>query len=150
MFRRTLAFAVLAIVIAACGSAATNPPSDTQPPGATATPAETQGGGETTPPNAGDLEATARALVPPGSTETGKFEVGGFFQLYLTSTTSMQDLETFWDQKLAALGINVVGKFTAEGTLTYSFTNPDGGIVASPDTSGGSDTVVVIAVGTSS
>ena len=157
MFLRFGALAVLAIAIAACSGTPTTGPGATETPGsvatetpgagATETPGETQGG-QTNPP-AGDLEATARALVPPGSTETGKFEAGGFFQLYLTSTTSIQDLEAFWDQKIPSLGMTVAGKFTLEGTISYTSTNPDGVITASPDSASGG-VVIVIALGTSS
>ena len=111
------------------------------------TPAETQDG-QTNPP-AGDLEATARALVPPGSTETSKFEAGGFFQLTLTSTTSIGDLEAFWDQKIPSLGLTLAVKSTAQGILTYAFTNPDGAISAVPDEAGGG-VVIGIQVGTGS
>lgn len=150
MPKRILALAVLAVVLAACGSAAT-PPSGTQPPGTEApTESATDGGGVTAPPNAGDLEATARALVPPGATETGHLETGGVFQLYLTSAMSLADLEAFFDQKIPSLGITVSGKFTVSGTLTYAFTNPEGGIVAGEDTSGAGGTSIIISVGSAS
>jgi len=156
MSRQILGLAVAAIVLAACGGTATGtpggttPPGETQAPGETATPAETQDGGETTPPNAGDIEAKARALVPPGSTELGTGSFGGAFQITVTNPMSVAELEAFWDQKIPSLGMTVSGKFTAAGTLTIAITNPDGGIVAGEDSSGSGETTIVISLGTSS
>ena len=152
MFKRIAALAVCAIAIAACSGTPTTEtpgPGGTETPGAgaTETPGATQGG-QTNPP-AGDLEALARALVPPGSTETQKVEIGGFFQLYITSTMSLAELEAFWDSKIPSLGMTLAGKFTGSGSLTISITNPDGGIVATEDTSAG-NVGIVIALGTSS
>jgi hypothetical protein len=87
--------------------------------------------------------------VPDGSTEVSKVQVGALFQLTVTNPKSIQELESFWDAKIPSLGITVSGKFTSGGTLTYSLTNPDGGIVASPDSSG-SGTLIVIGLGVTS
>ncbi len=144
MFQRIGALALLAIVIGACSGNPTTAPQGTETPGpaATETPGATQEG-QTNPPPAGDLEATARALVPPGSSETSKFEAGGVFQLYLTSTMSLEELESFWDAKIPSQGMKVEGKFSGSGGVTYIFSNPDGGIVASPDPSAGGFGIVI-------
>jgi hypothetical protein len=151
MFKRIGALAVLAVVVFACSGSPT-----TQTPGVGATdtpgaaPTDTPAAGQTTPPNASDIEAKVRALVPDGSTEVGKTEIGGLFQLTLTSPKSLQELEAFWDQKIPSLGMNLAGKFTAGGVLTIAISNPDGGIVAGEDTSGSGLTSIVISLGTSS
>lgn len=152
MLKRIGALTVLAVVAFACsgspttqtpGAGATETPGGAaaETPGAAAT--ETPAAGQTNPPNAGDIEAKVRALVPDGSTEIGKAQVGGLFQLTVTSPKSIQELEAFWDQKIPSLGITVSGKFTSGGVLTYSLTNPDGGIVATPGSSGGGSEIVI-------
>jgi len=155
MTRFFAALALIAVVIAACSGTT---PQTTAPagggtpvPGGETTPAPTSGGGgaQTPAPNASDAEAKARALVPDGSTETGHLETGGLFQIYLTNPKSVKDLEAFWDAKIPQAGLTQSGKFEASGAVTYAFTNPDGGILASPDPSG-SGTTIVISVGTSS
>jgi hypothetical protein len=151
MFKRIGALTVLAAVLFACGGSPTAP----QTPGAGATenpggvPTDTPAAGQTTPPNAGDIEAKVRALVPDGSTEIAKAQIGGLFQLTVTNPKSVAELEAFWDQKIPSLGITVGGKFTTSGVLQYALTNPDGGIVASPSSSG-SGTDIVISLGLSS
>ncbi|HEY6058228.1 MAG TPA: hypothetical protein VIV06_09350 [Candidatus Limnocylindrales bacterium] len=163
MIRRFGALAVLVLVVAACGGSATSAPGATQTAGAEATQAEatqaeatqaaateTEGSAPTNPPNASDLEGKARALVPDGSTEVSKLEIGGAFQLSVTTTKSLEELEAFWDQKIPSLGMTVSGKFTAGDTLTFAVTNPDGGIVAAKDSSGSGQTTIVISLGTSS
>jgi hypothetical protein len=151
MFKRIGALAVLAVVVFACGGSptATQTPGSgaTEPPGGTAT--DTPAPGQTTPPNAGDIEAKVRALVPDGSTEVGKVEVGGLFQLSLTNPKSVQELEAFWDQKIPSLGMTVAGKFTSGAILTISIPDPPGGIVAGPDENTGT-TSIVISLGPSS
>jgi hypothetical protein len=151
MFKRIGALMVLAAVLFACGGS----PTATQTPGAGATEnpggaaTDTPAAGQTTPPNAGDIEAKVRALVPDGSTEVGKVQVGSLIQLTLTNPKSLQELESFWDQKIPSLGMTVAAKSTVQGTLIYSITNPDGGIVAGPDPSG-SGTTMTISLGLSS
>lgn len=149
MFKRIGALTVLAAVLFACGGSptATQTPGAgaTEPPGGTATDTPA---GQTAPPFAGDLEATARALVPPGSTETQKIEAGGVFQLYVTSTTSIADLESFYDSKLPSVGAKDVAKINSSGSLTYGFTNPDGTVIATTDSASGG-TFIIIGVGSS-
>jgi hypothetical protein len=151
MLKLVLASTVLAALLVACSAGAPATPSA---PAATPTPGATQaapsptppGSGNTTPAaNTGNAEAIVRALVPPGATEVSKVETGDFFSLSLSSSQSIAELEAFFDQKLPSTGVTVSGKFTAAGTLTIAFTNPDGGITATPDGSGG--TLVVITAG---
>ena len=150
MSRLFAGLAIVAVLIAACSG--TTPQSTATPgsgatPGTEATPTPAGGGGQTNPPNAGDMEAKARSLVPDGSTETGHLETGGIFQIYLTNPKSIKDLEAFWDAKIPQTGLTLSGKFEAGGAVTYAFSNPDGGIVASPDSSGNGQTTIVISVG---
>lgn len=147
--KRIGALAVVAVVVFACSGSPTN-----QTPGAGAT--DTPGGAatdtpgdQTPPPFSGDLAATARALAPPGSTETQKIEAQGVFQLYLMSTMSIADLESFYDAKLPSVGAKDVAKVTSSGSVTYGFTNPDGTVIATTDSAGGG-TLIIIGVGTSS
>jgi hypothetical protein len=149
MTRRFAALALIAAFMTACsGSTSTTPPAGaaTATPGAQATPepGSSGGGGATTPaPNAGDNEAKARALVPDGSTETAHVASGGIFQVYLTNPKSVKELEAFWDAKIPQTGLTQSGKFEVNGSVTYAFTNPDGGIVAGPDSSGTGSTIVI-------
>lgn len=152
MSRSFVALALIAALIAACSG---TPTQTTSPAGATATPSTEAtpvpgggGGGATQTPaqNASDNEAKARALVPDGSSETGHLASGGIFQIYLTNPKSVKDLEAFWDAKIPQAGLTQTGKFEASGSVTYTFSNPDGGIVAAPD-SGGSGSTIVISVG---
>jgi hypothetical protein len=141
------ALALIAVLIAACsGSTTTTPPAGataTAGTEATATSAGGGGGAQTPAPNAGDNEAKARALVPDGSTETAHLATGGIFQVYVTNPKSVKELEAFWDAKIPQVGLTQSGKFEANGAVTYGFTNPDGGIVASPDSSGNGTTIVI-------
>jgi hypothetical protein len=69
------------------------------------------------------------------------------YQLSLTSTMTVDQLEAFWDERIPSLGMTLTGKFTSGGVLTIAITNPDGGIVAAPDGDGGVG--IVISLGTS-
>jgi hypothetical protein len=151
MTRRFAALALIAALIAACSG---NSPQTTAPaggggatatPGTEATPAPGGGGGggQTPAPNAGGNEAKARALVPDGSTETGHAASGNVFLIYLTNPKSVKELEAFWDAKIPQAGLTKSSKFEANGAVTYAFSNPDGGIVASPDSSGTGSTIVI-------
>ena len=140
---------VVALILSACSSGAPGAtvPGVTQQPAATAD-APTGAPVVTNPPvNPASLEARVRALVPPGSSETQVAQVGNSYSLYLTNSSSLDQLEAFWDQAIPAQGLTLAGKFESAGTLTYSVTNPDGGIVVTPDGSGGH--AIVISLGTS-
>ncbi len=168
MSQRFLAGVMLATLLAACsGSPASAPtPGPTGAPGPGATPTPVVPGatptpvvpgatdpaptpaGPTNPLNSGDLEALVRSLVPPGSTEVTHIEVGGLYQLHLTSTSTIDQLEAFWDQAIPAAGMTLEGKYTAGGTLTIGISNPDGGIIVTPDESG--QLFIAISLGISS
>ncbi len=147
MHKRIWAFAIIAVMIAACSGspAATSTPASqptaTEEPGATA--------GQTTPPNTGDLKAKAQALLPSDATVISEVTVGGAYSVTATSKKSVAELTAFWEQKLKDLGITQTGKTEAGGSLVLAFTNPDGGIVAGTDTSSG-ETTIAISLGTSS
>ena len=138
---RVFAAFLLVATITACSGGGPAPTS--LPPGATpgtvATPV---------PGGARDPQTIVLALVPPGSTEVSRSTVGNLFSVILSSQSSLADLESFFDQKLAALGLAGSGKFNVANTLTYAFTNPDGGIVVAPGDNGGQ--TITISAGTSS
>jgi hypothetical protein len=123
------------------GSQTTTPPAATNPPNVTAEPGTAQ-------PNAGSNEQRARALIPPGATEVSAGSIGNSYQLTLTSDQTLAELEAFWAQAIPAAGLHSTGQFTADGTLTIAFANPDGGIVAANDLSGEQGVTIVISVGT--
>jgi hypothetical protein len=125
-------------------------PGVTNPPGATAgttagAPTQPPAGTPIPQPNGGDLEAKVRSLVPPGSTEVTAAAVGGSFSVTVNNPGPLDQLEAFWDQKIPTAGVTQTGKVEAGGTLTYGFTDPDGGIVAAPNGSGGF--VITISLG---
>jgi hypothetical protein len=147
---RLLAVAVLGAVLAACGGTTSSGPSrapatigTVATPGGAGTPAAATPG-----PGARDPETIVLALVPPGATEVSRSTIGNLFTVTLSSSSSLADLESFFDQKLASLGMSGAGKFNVANTLTYAFTNPDGGIVVAPGDNGGN--VITISAGTSS
>ena len=149
VMQRVAAGVALAVMLSACSSGApgATAPGVTQQPGATvAVPTPPPVGTVNPQPNVGDLEAGVRALVPPGSSETQFSQVGGNYSLYLTNSTPIDQLEAFWDQAIVAQGLTLAGKFEQAGTLTYSFSNPVGGIVVTQDGSGGQ--AIVISLGT--
>ena len=99
-------------------------------------------------PNSGDNKTKARALIPPGATQVNEVVVGNSYTVQVSSNQSLDQLATFWAQAIPAAGLQESGRFTAADTLTIAFTNPDGGIVASADSSSGF-VLVTISVGTS-
>jgi hypothetical protein len=142
MMKRILTSAALALVVAACssGTVPTAPAGVPTVPGGLPTgvptlpPVGTPGN---PPPNGGNLESQVRSLVPPGSTEVQSASLGGSFSVTVTNPGPLDQLEAFWDQTIPAVGVTQTGKVEAGGTLTYGFTDPDGGIVAAPNGSGG-------------
>jgi hypothetical protein len=142
--RRFFIGSLLAASLLACSSASPTPtPAGATPaPGITAAP----NSGPTAAP-AGDNQALARALVPAGASNVTEASVGNMRQIYATSSQTIEQLQAFWEQAIPANGMVIGGSFPSAGTLTIAFTNPDGGIVAAPDPSGGIS--IVISVGTS-
>ena len=156
---RHLGFVVcVSALLLACSSGPAAPtPGSQQTPGSQPTPPQAATSvpnppAQQTPgapqPNAGDNESRARALIPPGASEVGEASFGGAYQLSLTSTQSLEQLDAFWAQAIPAAGMQLTGRFTVEGTLTIAVSNPDGGIVAARDASTGV-TTIVISLGTS-
>ena len=139
----------LAVLVAGCSTPATpTPGSEGTPAPAQATP-DTGGGQATagTEPNTGDNKSKAESLVPDGATQLSEITVGNSYTVQVTSTKSLDELGSFWTQAIPNAGLTETGRFTAEGTLTIAFTNPDGGIGASQDPSSGS-VIITISVGT--
>jgi hypothetical protein len=154
MHRLIWLLAVAALILAACSGApaATTPGSQaTEPPGATSTPGsgeQTEPGGTTPQPNTGDNKAKAQALIPTGCSQISEFTSGGNYTVSLSCTQTVEQMAAFWTTAIPAAGLTESGRFSAAGTLTIAFTNPDGGITAAADTSTNT-TVVTISVGTS-
>ena len=150
---RFLGLAALALVVIACGGGA-NPTATpasqiTQPPGATQPPGVTQPPGAATPqPNSGDNKSKAQALIPPGaSAPLNEITVGSNYTVQVTSTMTLDQLAAFWATAIPQAGLTEAGRYSAEGTLIISLTNPDGGITASGTDEG---VLITISIGTSS
>ena len=157
MPRPLTAFAVLALVVGACGggAAATSAPTvapgepaaTEAPAGATEAPAATTSGGGGGGTAAGDLKALAQNLTPPGSTETGHLEAEGVYQLYLTTTQNLDQLKAFYDGKAASIPIKEYTKLDASGSLYIGGAEPVLAVIAAPDPANGNQMTVVISVG---
>ena len=160
MPRPLTAFAVLALVVGACGggAAATSAPTvaagepastEAAPPEVTEAPAETTsgGGGGGSGQSADSLKALAQELTPAGSTETGHLETEGVYQLYLTTTQNLDQLKAFYDGKAASIPIKDYTKVDASGSLYIGGSDPVLGIIAAPDPANNNVMTVVISVG---
>lgn len=136
----------IALVVVACGGGGVATPTPgsqaTLPPVATATP----GGAPTAQPNTGDSKSLARMLIPPGATQLNEVQIGNSYTVQLSSTQSLEQLAAFWTGAIPAAGLTETGRFPGDGSLVIAFSNPDGGITASP-TEGG--IFITISVGTS-
>jgi hypothetical protein len=147
----------ITVVLAACSAGSTSssaPGSAGTPPAAASTPAPgdaTPAGGQATAAapqqNAGDNKSRARALIPNGATQLTEVASGNVYSVQVSSTQSLDELGSFFTQAIPAAGLHETGRFTADGSLTIAFTNPDGGIVATEDPSSGG-VIVTISVGT--
>jgi hypothetical protein len=132
---------MLTIFILACGGGR---PTITQAPGG---PTQPPAGTTQQPPlpGLGDNMSKARALVPPNSTEHSDSTAGSNVSIVVVTTQTLEQLGAFYQQQIPAAGMTETGRFTLGETLTISFTNPDGGIVAVVDPSQG--VIVTISVG---
>lgn len=157
MPRTLTALAVIALVAGACGgggaaattapTVAPNEPAATEPAAtaeATEGAAATTSGGTT---SNSDLKALAQQLTPPGSTETSHLEATGVYQLYLTTTQSLDQLKAFYDGKAASIPIKEYTKVDVSGSLYIGGTDPVLGIIAAPDPANGGQFTVIISVG---
>src|SRR6185369_2452375 len=157
MPRTLTALAVIALVVGACGggggAATTAPTVAPNEPAATeaaATAEATEGAAATTSggsQSADALKALAQQLTPPGSTETGHLEATGVYQLYLTTTQSLDQLKAFYDGKAASIPIKDYSKVDASGSLYIGGSDPVLGIIAAPDPANGGQFTVIISVG---
>jgi hypothetical protein len=156
---RLTTLAVIALVLGACGgggAAATGAP--TVAPGepaateaaataeVTEAPADT-GSGAGSSQSADALKALAQQLTPPGSTETGHLEASGVYQLYLTTTQSLDQLKAFYDGKAASIPIKDYTKVDASGSLYIGGSDPVLAIIAAPDPQNAGQFSVIISVG---
>jgi hypothetical protein len=161
MPRTLTALAVIALAVGACGgggAAATTAPTAapaTQAPATAETteaPADTgsgsgSGGGSGSSQSADSLKALAQQLTPPSSTETGHLEANGVYQLYLTTTQSLDQLKAFYDAKAASIPIKEYTKVDASGSLYIGGSDPVIGIIAAPDPANAGQFSVIISVG---
>lgn len=158
MSRSLIGLAVLALVVGACGGGAAATSAPTVAPGepaATAAPAEATQGAEATTSGGGigggvsadALKALAAQLTPPGATETGKLESTGVFQLYLTTTMSIDQLTAFYDEKANSIPIKDYSKLSASDGLYIGGSDPVLAIVATPDPQNAGTLALVISVG---
>ena len=158
MPRTLTALAVIALVVGACGgggaaatTAPTVAPAATEAAAtaeATEAPAATGSGGGTGSSQSADaLKALAQQLTPPNSTETGHLEATGVYQLYVTTTQSLDQLKAFYDGKAASIPIKEYTKVDASGSLYIGGTDPVLGIIAAPDPANAGQFSVIISVG---
>jgi hypothetical protein len=153
---RVLMLPVLAIMVVACGGSGGSDSGGGNGGnggnGSEESQAETQpdegngGGGE----DAGDRPQLAGDLEPPNATETTRMSADGGFIISWRSSESVDSLESFYDDKIAELGINLLGKQSVEGAHTWIFgdedgSGPQGGVTVTEDGSGGSLASVTIA-----
>jgi len=153
--RSVAGIAALALVVAACSSAGPAAPtatsagggSPTTTPGSVATndTSPTQGG-QTGQPFSGSLKDLAHKLAPDGSTQVAEVEVGGAYSLSVTSSLGLDQLTSFWESRIPSLGMTLAASVKTGGGLYLSTTNPNGGIVASPDPSGGGGFSIAISL----
>jgi hypothetical protein len=154
---RVLMLAVLALLVVACGGSGGgnggggdggdggNGSEETQ--AEAPQPDEGNGGGGE---DAGDRPQLAGDLEPPNATETTRMSADGGFIISWRSSESVDSLESFYDDKIAELGLNVLGKQSVEGAHTWIFgdedgSGPQGGVTVTEDGSGGSLASVTIA-----
>ena len=161
MPRTATALAIVAVVVGACGgggAAATTAP--TVAPGqpvateaaptaaATVAPADTGsgGGGPGSSQSADALKALARELTPADSTETGHLEAIGSYQVYVTTTQSLDQLKAFYDQKAASIPIKEYTRVDASGSLYIGGSDPVISITAAPDPQNAGQFSLIISV----
>lgn len=160
MPRTLTALAVIALVVGACGgggaAATTAPTAAPGGPAATEAPATaeaTEGAAATTSGGGGggqsadDLKALAAQLTPGGTTEIQHMEATGVYQLYLSTSMSIDQLTAFYDQKAASIPIQGYTKVVSNGSLYIGGSDPVVGIVAAADSSNPGTTTIVISVG---
>jgi hypothetical protein len=146
--RRIAVVAVLlATALAACGSASPSAPGSSAPgavtgptPGSSQTsqasqPAQpsseatdgTSGGSSGGGGQSGDIDALAKALVPPNSTEMTKTTATDtWFAMYQT-TDSLDALKSFYEAAFPKAGLTVISTSSASGTLSWAIANAGGG-----------------------
>lgn len=140
---RALTLPVLAVLVIGCGAPGTDGGnggngSEESQAGAP----DPDGGNDGNGGDPGDLEQLANDLEPPNATETTRMNANEALIVAWTSTDSVDSLESFYDDKIDQLGINLIGKSSAQGGHTWVIGNedgsgPQGGVTVAEDGSGG-------------
>jgi len=141
--RLTAALSVAAVLLSACGgSAATQAPAGaTQatggggggtateaPQGTEAPPATDAGGGGGGGGGSGDdVEAVARQLVPPNSTEIQKTTATDTWFVIYESTDSVDSLKAFYQDAIGKAGQKIFSTTTIQGGVSYVFAKDENG-----------------------
>lgn len=147
---RALTLPVLAVMVIACGGPGTDGGdggnggngSEESQAGAP-DPDEGNGGNGGNGGDPGDLEELANDLEPPNATESTRMTASGALIVGWTSSDSIDSLESFYDNKINELGLNLVGKSSAGGAHSWIIgdedgSGPQGAITIGDDGSGGS------------
>lgn len=160
--RTVTALAIVALVVGACGGGSAAPttaptvaagePAATEAAStaaATEAPADTgsAGGGAASSRSADALKALAQQLTPAGSTETGHLEANGSYQVYVTTTQSLDQLKAFYDQKAVSIPIKDYTRVDASGSLYIGGSDPVISITAAPDPQNTDQFSLIISVG---
>jgi hypothetical protein len=130
--RLVTALAITLLLLSACGSsAATQQPAgdgagtSTQQPIATKDVAATDAG-----PGGGsgpDVDAVARALVPPNSTEITKTTAEGTSFIVYDSTDSIDSLKAFYEDAIRKTGLKIYSTTTVNGGVSYLIATDESG-----------------------
>ena len=99
----------------------------------------------------GDLEQLAEDLTPPNSTESSRTEAGGVIFLLWESTDSPEDLDEWYEDAIADVGLEVFSRTAAAGSFSYIFGIEEGsnfgGVVSIAPTGTGSGSAVGLQIG---
>jgi hypothetical protein len=150
---RTLLPAALLVSLAACGGAAVSADAtatqDVQASASASSSSEasTEASAAASSGGAQDLDRLEDELTPPDSSETSRFDVPNGVVISYNSSASMDDLRTFYEDKLSDLGLEVISTSDAgENGVAWLFGDTAGGtfggnVTLSPTS--GTTTVVV-------
>ena len=120
-----------------------------EPASASASAATSDGGGAVT----ADLDQLIDALTPPNANQTSRFDVEGGVTISYDSTSSLDDLRSHYEDKVADLGFEVITSGEQSGAFSMVFGDPSGAtdaggsVAIAPGTSGSGSTVIVILAG---
>ena len=97
------------------------------PQALTSRPTQTDGGDD---PGGGsnlDVEAVARALVPPNSTEVSKTTAPDTWFVIYETTESIDSLRSFYESAIPGAGLTVVSTTTANGGVSWAMATDESG-----------------------